>query len=320
MAYLVGTDEAGYGPNLGPLVISATVWQVSGQASSCDLYQRLAKLVRPTPGPASCRRVVWGDSKVLYQPKVGLSRLERGLLAALSLLGPLPPDWKSLWEILAPDAPSEFEPLPWYAGFGCRLPLAVEVDELQRACARLQKGIEAVGVRLVAIRSCAVFPERFNRLVELHGNKGAALSHLTLELIAHVAAPLIDDELQIVCDKHGGRNEYGPLVQRHFPEWLVEVHGEGRDESIYRWGPAERRTEIRFRARAESHLPTALASMASKYLREAAMRPFNEFWCARVQDLRPTAGYPTDAHRFRLEIRETQTALGIADKVLWRER
>src|SRR5688500_18770960 len=128
MAYLVGTDEAGYGPYMGPLVISATVWQAPGPASSCDLYQRLAKSVRPAPGSARCRRLVWGDSKVLYQPKAGLALLERGLLAALSLLGPSPPDWKSLWEILAPEAPTEFEHLPWYAGFGCRLPLAVEAD------------------------------------------------------------------------------------------------------------------------------------------------------------------------------------------------
>ena len=32
MAYLIGTDEAGYGPNLGPLVISATLWEVPEEA------------------------------------------------------------------------------------------------------------------------------------------------------------------------------------------------------------------------------------------------------------------------------------------------
>ena len=49
----------------------------------------------------------------------------------------------------------------------------------------------------------------------------------------------------------------------------------------------------------EEFLPTALASMTAKYLRELSMRAFNEFWCARVPGLRPTAGYPGDAPRFK---------------------
>ncbi len=41
MAYLIGTDEAGYGPNLGPLTISASVWQVADADGGEDLYERL---------------------------------------------------------------------------------------------------------------------------------------------------------------------------------------------------------------------------------------------------------------------------------------
>jgi hypothetical protein len=67
-------------------------------------------------------------------------------------------------------------------------------------------------------------------------------------------------------------------------------------------------------------MPAALASMTSKYLRELAMRAFNDFWCGHVPDLAPTAGYPLDARRFRAAIQETQVALGIADRIVWRNR
>jgi hypothetical protein len=60
--------------------------------------------------------------------------------------------------------------------------------------------------------------------------------------------------------------------------------------------------------------------MTAKYLRELSMRAFNEFWCARVPDLRPTAGYPMDSHRFRKAIAAMQRELGIEDHVVWRKR
>jgi hypothetical protein len=60
--------------------------------------------------------------------------------------------------------------------------------------------------------------------------------------------------------------------------------------------------------------------MTSKYLREQAMRAFNDFWCGRVRDLVPTAGYPGDARRFMNAIRDVQAELAIASAVMWRDR
>jgi len=123
-----------------------------------------------------------------------------------------------------------------------------------------------------------------------------------------------------VCDKHGGRNYYGRLLQIQFPEPLIEVHAERPEHSLYRWGPSDGRIEVHFRAGGEKFLPAALASMTSKYLRELAMRAFNDFWCTRVPGLAPTAGYPGDSRRFKNAIEPLQLAMGIADQVVWRER
>ena len=208
-------------------------------------------------------------------------------------------------------------PAPWYADFDTAVPLDCEAAQWNR-WPSLTAGLAAVGVRIVAIRSRVIFEEEFNELVERHGSKGAALSQQTLALAAGLVESLPEASIGVICDKHGGRNRYGQLLSEHFPEWLVEVHGEGRERSIYRFGPPERRIEFCFRTKAEACLPVALASMASKYLRELAMRALNEYWCRRVPGLQPTAGYPQDARRFRADIAETQRRLKIADRVVWR--
>ena len=45
VAYFIGTDEAGYGPNLGPLIVSSTIWQVPDETIGEDLYSRLRKVI-----------------------------------------------------------------------------------------------------------------------------------------------------------------------------------------------------------------------------------------------------------------------------------
>jgi hypothetical protein len=323
MGFLVGTDEAGYGPNLGPLVISATVWSVPDEALDADLYRVLRKAVSPKP-PSNPRqhrgRVVLADSKAIYNPALGLGLLERGLLAALATMGHRPSRWQHLWELLCPDAAAELSSAPWFLGYDDGLPLVAGLPDLQRAAARLLDCFQQAGVRLLLVRCRAVFPEEWNLLLAEHGNKATALSHLTIALLTSVLGGLPDGPVAVTCDKHGGRNRYGSLLQRYVDEWLVEVHREGGQSSIYRFGPESRRVEVCFRPRAECFLPTALASMTSKYMRELAMRPFNHFWCNQLPELRPTAGYPGDARRFKRAIGALQQELGIADRLLWRER
>ena len=69
---------------------------------------------------------------------------------------------------------------------------------------------------------------------------------------------------------------------------------------------------VAFKERADSlALPTALASMLAKYVRELYMRAFNQYWQARKPGLRPTAGYARDAGRFIADIKPLLDGEGV---------
>ncbi len=320
MSFLLGTDEAGYGPNLGPLAISASLWEVPDAVRGDGLYERLQTVFAPAAErSAAGQRVAIADSKVLYQSQKGLKLLERGLWAAWGLLGQRPAVCGDVWKLLTgPDAGPRCEalcdgldPLP--------APLDLDAAEIELLRPRLCEGLARAGVRLIDLQSIAIFPREFNHTVDHSDSKGAALSHWTLELVARMIEPLGNEQISILCDKHGGRDRYLPLLMDSFPDRFIEVVREGRLQSVYRFGP-RRQVEIAFQAKGESHLPTALASMASKYLRELAMHAFNDFWRRHVAGLQPTAGYPLDAKRFKADIAAAQQSLGIADRILWRTK
>ncbi|MCC7387407.1 MAG: hypothetical protein IT431_01420 [Phycisphaerales bacterium] len=89
----------------------------------------------------------------------------------------------------------------------------------------------------------------------------------------------------------GGESEEGSPP----PSPLPPGAGGGAGEDAPRAG----RIHIQFRPEAEeAHLPVALASMTAKLVRELAMARFNRYWCGRVAELMPTAGYVQDARRW----------------------
>lgn len=327
MAWMIGIDEAGYGPNLGPLVVAATVWKVDEAESrehraeslslataptvaKVDLYERLSAFVSSAPKK---NRLAIADSKSLYKPRGGLQLLERGVLTALAVKHDKAPH---RWRELICNCPT----VPWYAKYDCPLPVDADAAEVAQLTTEFCETCEATGVSLEGAHTRLVFPREFNQLVEQYGTKGAALSHVTIGLLRRVLDPLNPPHISVSCDKHGGRNRYAGLLQHHFPEHWIETYEESRGVSSYAWGPPESRVAISFRARGEAELPTALASMTAKYHRELAMQAFNAFWCEQVEGLAPTAGYPQDAKRFKKDIAARQAVLGIEDVDLWRNR
>lgn len=339
MPYLIGTDEAGYGPNLGPLVVSATVWRVDSIEDK-DLYSRLKGTVRtvndslaqaansatsPKPDFESeyaTNSVVIGDSKELYKPGKGLGGLEQGVFTCLAAIKKRPRSWRTIFKTLAKSDCTCLEELPWYREFNDKLPVELPKQQLNAQAHQLTAACEEANCVPTRIASRVIFPRCFNDMCQEFGNKASTLSQTTLQLVRSVLLDVPDDEeAYVLCDKHGGRNKYGPLLNDVFPETLAMVRHEGRQESVYHLGTGNRRRELVFRAKGDAgFLPTALASMVSKYLRELAMRAFNAYWTSQVEDLKPTAGYPGDARRFKKQIEPVQKKLGIDDHVLWRNR
>ncbi len=322
MPFLIGTDEAGYGPNLGPLVIAASVWKVPEKVTADSLYERLEGVVVPALSAQEDCRLPMADSKVLFKAGNGLEVLERSVLSALAVANSPARTWRKLWNSVVhhDEHCRRFDSLPWHAGFDVDLPVDSPLEAISSALRRLEEGLATANVRLLELSAAAVFPQEFNELVAQTDSKGEVLSLTTLRLVERALGQLPPGSVQISCDKHGGRDRYAALIQHVFPDSLVGIRREGRDESVYRFTHRDQQVDLHFLAKGERLLPTALASMLAKYLRELAMKPFNEFWQRHIPGLRPTAGYPEDALRFHGEIAAAQKGLGIANEILWRCR
>jgi len=315
MGIVIGMDEAGYGPNLGPLVVAVTVWEVPGAPRDTDFWGAFSNVVTQAPSNDPARLHV-ADSKQVYSPARGIGPLERGVHSGLSLCGDRATSFRALCDQLAGDSAVPLDSEPWFAGRDLDLPQVDPLAHLDETVARWNDCCADHGIRLKAIRSDVVLTERFNRLNREHGSKGITLSRISLALLRSVWNPEDSQPALVIADKHGGRNRYDMLLAEVVDGQMIFRMEEGTHLSSYRVGA----TSIRFQTKAEAHLPVALASMVAKYVRELSMTLFNQFWAEHVPRLKPTKGYPVDAKRFRQDIAAVQQDLGIDDEILWRER
>ena len=325
MTLLIGTDEAGYGPNLGPLMVAATVWRIEAGMEDAEpvLGRALAEVEGLVAAHAGTRSPLWADSKQIYRAGAGFDMLERGVLLGLLLsAGDIPDTWATLHDSLGPISPRGGCRGEWQGLTSLRLPCDVDADRCAVLGATVRDTLTRHGVAVVRVACRGIYPDEFNTL--LHGglNKSDILSAATLDLAASLRADRPDTPALVWCDRHGGRKRYGGLVASHFDTPLVQPLEETPVRSAYlvpaSGEPQSAACRIEFCVGGESRAPVALASMTAKYVRELSMLAFNAFWAERVPGLLPTAGYPTDALRWRQDTAAAVARERIATDDLWR--
>lgn len=326
----VGIDEAGYGPNLGPLVMTAVVAETSeggradaDRARSLDLWEDLVATVDRAGGDPA--RLWVDDSKAILRGGKGRDRLEAACLAAIHAAGlGLPGSLRELLEAIGAGTPDEAELSPWFDAGGSEgsWPWCRDRELVESLLARRSLEPAAGNWRLAAIHTVVVGPRLFN--TELAATDSKAAVHFSA--FARLLCPLWDRAADgvptaVTGDKHGGRHYYLEPLLRIFADAWIDRGPEGAALSRYTIRDSVRRLELNLIPKADGHHGlVALASIVSKTVRELWMDGFNAYWRSRVPGLRPTAGYPVDAQRFRRAIEESATAAGCDPLQWWRPK
>lgn len=320
MAVVVGVDEAGLGPVLGPLVVSGAAFRVPDERVGDCLWTTLrgSCTKRVTRRP---RRLVVADSKKLYSPAGSLGPLERTALVMLAAAGARPGSFRELVESVAPGAVPLLDEHPWYRGEDLALPVCEQTGDIGtrahaviRDCAR--EDVEPAGL------VCEPLAEgRFNGLIAGVQNKSTVVADLAMRVVDRLLRAAGERRARVHVDRLGGRAHYRQMLQTAFPGFEFAIVEESPQRSAYLLTNGDRRIEIDFSTAGEQrHFAVALASVLSKYVRELHMRLFNRYWSSQAAGLAPTAGYYTDAQRWLRDAAPHIERLGIDRSILVRAR
>lgn len=290
-----GIDEAGLGPMLGPLVTASSAFLVPDhwQGKADSLWQALATTVCGKPSKKDTRVLV-ADSKVVHSA-LGLQALEMGVAVFLACADNCDP----AHYLLRLDLHSSPRECPWHENSGRAFPITCDHDAIGEKQKSLSAEMLKAGVAIKLLQCKALHPSSINDAIDAGQNKNQILLGETGSHLVRLVNEFGKFGLEVWIDKQGGRNDYLPYLSNLFPGVWIDTLESGKDVSEYRLRLDGGVAVLHFCAKADRFsFMTALASMAAKYARERLMQELNNWFCARIDNLEPTAGYPQDAKRW----------------------
>lgn len=296
--HVIGLDENGLGPILGPLVATAATLQLKDEYDADAL-----RLIGEAQGIGDSKAVsAFGD--MAHVEGVALAMFERvyggvasgfdELLARAAFGG---------HALLSSLCPSSSRPQCWGEPVG--LPaFGGDIAAGRRALGAL----EEAGARVRAIQTYVSCARRINDAradgIKLFDQDLHLFEQLTLYARAHVGV-----DAYFIAGMVGGIRDYPPRLRHLSRDGCREARAERGLRAYDIDGVGHLRFEVDADAR---HLPVALASMFGKYVRELSTKRLNDFYRAHDAELEPVSGYrdprtkrfiaATEALRKRLEI------------------
>jgi len=275
---VMGVDENGLGPRLGPLVATSLTLETPRYARSVLCQRGLGLGLTDSKETGGFGRMGFTESvalALLGASPGGAPESADGLLDRVF------PDVQPRLKSRCPDASTAEQcwgvdlGLPAFGGdpgFGR--------DLLERLVGRSR-------LRLVDVQSRIACAGVLNAKSVSGQNKLAVDLELFEDLIASVqrrhGAPLL-----VVCGMIGGIRDYASRFGRFDSARVRQLASRGGQRRYAVEGVGEVRFEVDADAR---HLPVALASIVGKYVREVCMRRIGEFYRRGDPELRLASGY-----------------------------
>lgn len=320
MTILAGIDEAGLGPVLGPLVVSGVAFRLPNKHVNTSLWKLLGETCSKDPKKSS-RRLTIADSKKLFNRRQSMAPLERAALVMLHIAGHRPETFKELLQCITTDASAALSHYPWYENHDLALPVCEDVGDIATRANAVRRNCKEHHIDPLGIFSEPLNTGQFNRLIKSTRNKAVVLSGLVLRVIDRIMQTAPDEHIRLCVDRLGGRTHYRETLTTAMPGYELQILEETSTKSAYRLVKSSRICRIEFVTGGENeHFLIALASVYSKYLRELYMKMFNAYWCEKIEGLKPTAGYYTDAQRWLGETDEIIKKHSINRDLLVRQR